>query len=754
MTSTFGRRLLTVTPTKALELEREAGLAGKFEDLDRLLGDMIHQSLGGARLAALTRTRARGTELELGGITGRNMAWIREARSLEALQSHGFWSTPQKTSLKVGVLSTAWSLRERGRFGPQISAEERGPVPLDTAEAITVWSILTPALSEIYQPIYLRTIDAGSHESAKQLEMWGSIAETIKSIGISSLDAFEAIRYGGGWSQLSAAQRHEALLAYAEGLLVALPPDVGSRLRLHLARPLLEKYYARAKKDGTALQKRVVTAALRPVFAGVWGGSWLDFVNYLGEELHAREHIATAMPAVALTSSPAVDMAAVAKEMDVPLEDVAAVVAAVFGPEDNSKRIGVLKRFWQAFDEAHTRQRPGMTPLWGLVDDGHLGPRVGDGPYSPGLYRTLVASSVNEEIDSLWGGHMWTRFPDRITSEWSPHARMADAFGPALPFWQGVALTAWFICEGPLSRTDFPGLPEYHARELAALEDAGTPIDTEFLRQITKAERLLGPPEEVVHNRSATAIEGTPFSIAFDMDAWSRRPGFEAVRDLITNARRAWAERYLDIYLERRWKQSIEGAGERYHIAVNARAGKPPTAKMFAREAADAVNHWLGGDLGEMYRILKEKAPIQTSDGRCLTRPPHVALMDLHTMLTSAGGQANSHRDFMAKRLLQPATTYIRWLEATGEPPSVEKIKDFQYYAEHHFNAHSEASWSQFVELIHEACLEPRPEHGRGTTEAVRGGALDPSTVNAQQPAQDVSRPARRPWWRRLFGLD
>jgi hypothetical protein len=53
---------------------------------------------------------------------------------------------------------------------------------------------------------------------------------------------------------------------------------------------------------------------------------------------------------------------------------------------------------------------------------------------------------------------------------------MAETFGPAVNFWQGVALTAWYICEGPMSRTTIAGLRDYHERDLNAIDAAGTPI--------------------------------------------------------------------------------------------------------------------------------------------------------------------------------------------------------------------------------------------------------------------------------------
>ena len=282
MPLSFGRRLLDTPAVDALALERAAGATASFEQLDALL----RRSLAGERVLVVERTRARGTTAEFPGLVPDLSAWMHVHLSLDAVQKAGFWSTPQKGSVVAGPASTAWSLRERGRFGPQVSADERGRLVLDSPEAIAAWSLAVPALDSVYQPVYLRTTQAGTGDRPAQLAAWQGVADTLAALGVPSLDAFEAIRYGGGWSRLGVEERHEALVRYTTALHDALPDDAGSRLRLWLERPLVERYYGRAKADGTALMARVVTAAFRPALVGLWGGDWTAFVAYLGERLH------------------------------------------------------------------------------------------------------------------------------------------------------------------------------------------------------------------------------------------------------------------------------------------------------------------------------------------------------------------------------------------------------------------------------------------------------------------------------------
>src|SRR6266508_4168571 len=134
-----------------------------------------------------------------------------------------------------------------------------------------------------------------------------------------------------------------------------------------------------------------------------------------------------------------------------------------------------LFRWWTQFDAAHARQTAGMKPLWGLVDEGAHILGYGPGPI-PDLYRQLLSPDLVDEVDQLWDGVTLPRWPETIVSEPYPHRLMAETLGPAVTFWHGVALTAWYVCEGPYSRTPLSELRNYHDRDLAALVEAGTPV--------------------------------------------------------------------------------------------------------------------------------------------------------------------------------------------------------------------------------------------------------------------------------------
>src|SRR5262249_8830170 len=159
-----------------------------------------------------------------------------------------------------------------------------------------------------------------------------------------------------------------------------------------------------------------------------------------------------------------------------PVEEVRRMLGTYWGNQQIrspvEQRVDALRQFWHAFDEIHARQRSGMRPLWGLVEDTGLVLQeevTQSRPYQPGLYRELLSAALLSQIAQLWGTVMLPQWPHRIVSEPGPHRKMAETFGPALRFWHGCALTAWFLCEGPSSRTDLAGLATYYRRELAEL---------------------------------------------------------------------------------------------------------------------------------------------------------------------------------------------------------------------------------------------------------------------------------------------
>lgn len=260
---------------------------------------------------------------------------------------------------------------------------------------------------------------------------------------------------------------------------------------------------------------------------------------------------------------------------------------------------------------------------------------------------------------------------------------MAEAFGPAVEFWHGVALTAWFVCEGPYSRTPLSGVAEHYKCALAALDAAGCPVDPELFEELRSAEQRLGPEEH------RTVSEGIPvdtslgsFTLTSSTSTGTRREGFDRVRDVITRHRRAWADQYLAGYLQQRWRTALEQTARDHHQFVAAK-GHPPTLIQFAKFAVPAANRWTGGDLGALCTAIGEPAPAQQD------QPARLLTVDgydfAHRIYTALGGRhldtdtrinqpEKAQRHWQLSRLAVEGLRYLQLHEALGQPPTAQQF--------------------------------------------------------------------------------
>ena len=418
--------------------------------------------------------------------------------------------------------------------------------------------------------------------------------------------------------------------------------------------------------------------------------------------------------------------------------DVQKMLAAFWQQSDHAspveQRVHVLKRFWNEFDALHTRQAPGMPSLWGLVQDhAYVHPRVegvggrqrddaaddsdGDAVYAPRLYEQLLPAELNADIVRLWGTTMLPRWPDRLVTEPAPHARLAEAFGPALRFWEGAALTCWFLCEGPYSRTDIDGLPNYHQPQLSALDEAGCPIGGELFRDLREAEERFGKPK---HGDGGLTITIT-ISLFGEDDDGERddepHVRFEQLRDIVTRHRRAWAERYLDTYLRARWELELRAAAQDYHRRAAAKS-KPPTLKQFAKIAAPETNQWFGGDITGAYAALGLKTPDRPRRAKPLVpRDPDGFATRLYERLRGEpyrhppswkedNDERARHNEFTS--LASLCVEYLQLQEALGERPELKTFgrSKFQYRSSV-LSEDVDEAWRIYAEAVQAVVDEP-----------------------------------------------
>ena len=170
---------------------------------------------------------------------------------------------------------------------------------------------------------------------------------------------------------------------------------------------LVERYYAKAK-NGRAKRRHVVTKDHWRTLAAFFGGDWLGFVEYLGEQPHEDERVVTALPETKLIVAGTEKAAAIAAKKGIPIEEVERMLGAYWDGGESPVRLraGVLAEYWREFDAIHARQSPGMLPLWGLVQEGGWAESEPQPwtPYQAGLFRQQFAKFAVPPAQSWFGG--------------------------------------------------------------------------------------------------------------------------------------------------------------------------------------------------------------------------------------------------------------------------------------------------------------------------------------------------------------
>jgi hypothetical protein len=648
-----------------------------------------------------------------------------------------------------------------------------------SADAVFVWATLEPFLERIFEPFALRGHRAGQLTVEDERAAWESNHEYLGSLGIDCSKQLADLRPGAAWVKLSIEEQLARKGRLLDALISQSSLDTIRRHRVVCIKELAQRYYEKSERK-PALRKTVLTKPFQPTLSAWFAGDWLRFLRYIGEQPHADEKITKALPRVRPFVSGRKRAKEVAQRTGIDIGEIDRMLATYWNQTDTEspieRRVDVLRRYWQLFDEIHARQQTGRPSLWGLVEEGGFIELDDAEPHSPrqsGLYRALLPAELVAEIDTLWGSIVEPRWPDRIVSEPFPHAQMAAAFGPALRFWNGCALTAWFVCEGPYSRTGIDGIAEYHARDLSILNDLKFPVDGSLFRDLVEAEQRLGPSQPIYQDQSRhEVLPGV--GITMSISHGSRRDGFEYLRDVITRHRRQWASTYLDEYLRARWDSEIRGVADEYNRHI-ANKGKPPTPKRCVIIAADAANHWFAGDFTMVYAALREKAPakptrlfLMPQDRRGFARAVFVALggepFERRIMVSNrdegVAQQRAQTRHHQLTRLAQESLRYVQVEEALGRAPTIEDFGDslFRRNAECVASEVSDA-WDRYVAAIEAAKRSPIPpaQHPDGT------GAIQPTVVEqiTEPIAHDQNTPPQqspkstsvesRSWMRRLM---
>lgn len=766
----FGLELLGSSPADVLDAEQQAGRDALFAQHEALLWRVLSRACAGDRVLTVTYgKRGERDVVEVLGLDAAEEAFVQEHHSLARQEARGAWFLPQDVSLKPGLANLGWYMKSQSGFAMNAVRDEVAKCDLRANHhALLVWALINPFFTDLLAPIALRSATGKPLTAPQAAKAWAEIDDRYVRLGLALDDALAAFRPGGGWHRLRRGDQIVARERLFRAIAEQASADTVRRWRAQLVQQLASAYYKKLKGEGGVLARTALTKSLHPHLAGVFGGDWLAFLDYLGEKPADGEAITTALPETKLfVGAASARVAEVAAEHGLATDEVARMLGAFLGQHAGAspveERVAVMRRWWESYDAVHAAQAPGMPPLWGLVDEGIIVFGNEMAP-EPGLYRKVLPPDVVAEVDRLWEGVTLPRWPERIVSEFYPHRQMARAFGPALELWNGLALTCWFLCEGPYSRTTLGALPQYHHRQVKALEEAGFPVGRAVFRDLEKAERRLGPVEELWDHQQTHVGVGVTTTISTGRG--QRRDGFEVLRDIVTRHRRAWADAHLEGYLRDRWDSELRAVAREYNRRL-AGKGKPPTFKQFASFATDAANHWFNGDLGAVFASFGERAPATTERIDLLAGDPLEFVRTVYQALggdealpreAAWGDRSNYNRNWQVGRLASEATRYLQLHEALGRPPEPEEFGAEKHNWEELGGL--DVGWRRFVAAIEVARQVPPPPPNlvppmssqrasskTSATEAHRPASAPPVSADETEP-----EPRRRGLFSRLRG--
>lgn len=746
----FGRQAAsTMAPGELLALECAAARAEWFAPLDQLVGGILQRALRGERI--VTVERGRQDTVTLRDLESAERALLDEHFSLERQQARGAWFLPEEATLRVGALNLPSYLKEYPRYAMGTALEERAKVRLhDSADAVLIWALLQPLFERLLQPLELRGPLTGLKSRDEQIAAWAKVDQFLHDLDLDVAAELTVMRYGGGWGRLSSAEQIEAKQRLIGAVARQVSAMTASRYRAGLLQTLIGQYYNKAKKRPPTRRQVVSNRPLQRILAAYFGGDWLAFLAYINEAPHQDERIATVLPAARLQVGGGSRAATVASELGLPLDEVERMVAAYWdrpvAASPLEERVAALRRYWQVLDDLYTRQATGMQPLWGLVEDQPYFTLADDItaaiPFRHGLYRDLLPAELLADIERLWGVTMLPRWPERIVTEPAPHIALAQTVGPALKFWHGCALTTWFICEGPSSRTDLAGIAHYYRLEVAQLAELGCPVDGSLFADLLRAERHLGPPEAIIsHTSTAESASGIAYTV--ETSAGERRRGFEGLRDIVSRHRRAWTAEHLETYLRARSEGELHAVGREYNRLIEDR-GKPPTPRQFARQAVATTNHWFGGDIRALYGALGEKVNLQPERKTLVPADRDAFAWAVFRELggTPLGGAENTQSGAYSnvKRLAERSLWYIQLKEALDRPPELKEFgrNAFEWVATS-LASNIDEAWERYRRAI-EAVLRnpPRARFSARPASAVRRRVVQPAASTRVEPVQPM----------------
>jgi len=559
-----------------------------FTDIetDDLITGLLAEALNGTLGVEFTSGRFETPKLRFS--SDHNDEEIESRFALEAQLRNGAQLPSTRQRSRVGLLNLPRYLLEVPRVAFAAALTSPGEYLLNDAYAVACWSVLIPGLAVLMRPFRL------CGDLLQELHTWDTSVHALETLGF-DVSPLAAIAPKSGYflasSEEQIARRGDALA----GLTQRVPPDLGARYRAMALSRVATKYYSTLRRDGTNTRKRVLTAPLAPDVTAGCLGDWEQFLEILGEPLPADERIRR-------------EPICVEADLDLRAEGPVASINA---------RIDVLERVWDEIDALQAAEnlshKRGVRVLrW--TADAELLPRL--------------QVATRDDVRALWGTETATRSIDRIVSCRSPTARMLEGLAPAIGIWDDLLDDAWRVANGYYRLSGSESIDRFEPA-LAELAAVATPVSRDVIQALL--ERIqsvhMGIPADDGVSISVSISEAGEVTVGSpERDESPHAAAFIQLRDLVTDARREWADSFLTSFLSERWRAQFTAAAVDYGRRLVERNGKPPTVKQSA--PINLINLWFAGEVEPYYQLIGHE--------RVHTQLRSVASVDLEAIVEAA----------------------------------------------------------------------------------------------------------------------
>lgn len=538
------------------------------------------------------------------------------------------------------------------------------------------------------------------------------VPERYALLGIDTDEWFAEVKSVSHFFGLPAENRHRLL----EGMLKQIRESIVHSelveyLRAERVQAAVQVYYRHSgKKRQPVPRRRFLKKAHEWLLSAYFEGSWLQFLEYISEEPAEDDYVSGAIPKprvlmplkvpVGMTSLPPTEQKRVLDSLD---------------PAGSGlrTRLALARDYWAELIKAHEQQKPGMISLWGLVEDRPYSPSGfqqdwgRDGVYNPGLFQKRLPKALLQRIEELFGRETASQHPTARTLTLSPYYSFCTHLNPALSFWHGVGLTLWFLTQGPYSRTDIPGMPEYYQRQLDELKELGCPVDPSLFRDLGKVKVVSRGGEIFTITISVFSSETSTGKRRDQKQDKAAEKSFLQLKEIYLRHLRVWTDSYFEPFWEERYRRKVAECGQLYN-RLREMTGREPTLTKFVKQnVVDVINEYFSGDVYRLLEALGEPLPKNAK-----LRDEYL-ITSIETLEQAATAFASHQLKHLDERLrmafVEMAIRYCRLWEGRGTPPVRSTFSSSYYYQEIckglgvNPDQDSEQAWAKFSTVVEKA---------------------------------------------------